>query len=59
MPPILLLRGRNGAPKGYYVLAIGYDNDNLYLEDPFRVGSISYIPIVKLNQIWNNKSAGQ
>lgn len=35
-----------------YVIVIGFDDDNFYLEDSKRLGSIAYIPREELPSLW-------
>ena len=39
---------------GHYVVATGYDDDNIYFEDPSILGSIGYIPQIELSDRWHD-----
>jgi uncharacterized protein YvpB len=36
------------------VIAIGYDEENYYFEDPSTIRSITYLPKATLANIWNS-----
>lgn len=41
---------------GHYVVAIGYDNDNIFFEDPWIHGSITYMSKADLTDRWHGKT---
>lgn len=41
---------------GHYVVAIGYDNDYIYYEDPWVIGSITYTTKIELMNRWHGNS---
>ena len=43
---------------GSYVIVIGHDQNNYYIEDPYKMGSIAYLPKQELETIWHNTYAG-
>jgi predicted double-glycine peptidase len=40
---------------GHYVVAIGYDNDNIYFMDPATIGNYTYIPVDEFLVRWHDK----
>ena len=42
---------------GHYVVAIGYDNDYIYFEDPWVIGSLTYMTKSDLLDRWHGNSA--
>ncbi|GAA2180286.1 hypothetical protein GCM10009785_10480 [Brooklawnia cerclae] len=45
------------ADDGHYVVAIGYDNENIYFEDPALLASIGRIPRDEFVSRWHDASA--
>lgn len=43
--------------EGHYVVAIGYDTDNLYFEDPSIEGAVGYIPYDEFAARWVDEDA--
>jgi len=43
---------------GHYVVAIGYDEQNIYFEDPFLLGHLGFIPREDLDARWHVDSDG-
>lgn len=43
---------------GHYVVAVGYDNDNLYFMDPSTLGVYTYIPQEEFLKRWHDKDDG-
>jgi predicted double-glycine peptidase len=41
--------------EGHYVVAIGYDDNNIYFMDPWTVGNYAYIPQIPTEMIPNKK----
>lgn len=39
---------------GHYVIAIGYDNKNIYFMDPATLGNYTYIPITEFLDRWHD-----
>lgn len=42
---------------GHYVIAVGYDQENIYFEDPSIKGSRGYIPISEFVQRWHDEES--
>ena len=42
--PILLITKTRSNEYGSYVIVIGHDQENYYVQDPFKMGSIAYLP---------------
>lgn len=40
---------------GHYVVAIGYDSDNIYFMDPATMGNYTYIPVDEFLARWHDK----
>ena len=40
---------------GHYVVAIGYDSDNIYFMDPATIGNYTYIPVDEFLARWHDK----
>jgi predicted double-glycine peptidase len=40
---------------GHYVVAIGYDSDNVYFMDPATIGNYTYIPVDEFLARWHDK----
>ena len=40
---------------GHYVVAIGYDNKNIYLMDPSTLGNYTFIPIPEFLDRWHDQ----
>jgi hypothetical protein len=58
IPPILLITKDNNNRQGSYVIAIGHDQNNFYIEDPYRMGSIAFLPKRELDAHWHNSYSG-
>jgi len=41
---------------GHYVVATGYDGENIYFEDPWIIGSIGYIAKSELPGRWHGET---
>ncbi len=62
-PVLLLIQAWPGKPvdwsrdwkDGHYVVAIGYDEDNIYFMDPSTVGNYTYIPVDEFISRWHDK----
>jgi len=44
----------NDWKNGHYMVVIGIDEDNVYLEDPYVLGSRGYIPRQEFEERWHN-----
>lgn len=42
---------------GHYVVAIGYDEENIFFEDPVLKGRRGYLPYDEFNERWHDKDA--
>ena len=40
---------------GHYVVAVGYDQDNVYFMDPSTLGNYTYIPTHEFTQRWHDR----
>ncbi len=45
---------KKGCKDGHWLIAIGYDKDNIYFEDPALTISRGYIPINELDNRWHD-----
>lgn len=45
---------KRGCVDGHWLIAIGYDKDNIYFEDPALTISRGYIPISELDKRWHD-----
>lgn len=62
-PPILVIQAWvEGTPDwpndwedGHYVVAVGYDEDNIYFMDPATIGNYTYIPIPEFLDRWHDQ----
>ena len=45
---------KKGCKDGHWLIAIGYDRDNIYFEDPALIMSRGYIPISELDKRWHD-----
>ncbi len=62
-PPILVIQAWvEGTPDwpndwedGHYVVAVGYDQDNIYFMDPATIGNYTYIPIPEFLDRWHDQ----
>ena len=54
VPIILLITKKPTADIGAYVVAIGYDSEYFYFEDPYKMGSIGYLPKNEFEEVWKN-----
>jgi predicted double-glycine peptidase len=43
---------------GHYVVAIGYDRDNVYFMDPSTLGNYTYLPNREFFDRWHDEDAG-
>jgi len=44
---------------GHYIIAIGYDDNNLYFEDPWIVGKRGYISKIDMEKRWHGRDLYQ
>ena len=40
---------------GHYVVAVGYDQDNVYFMDPSTLGNYTYIPVAEFLERWHDR----
>ena len=68
IPSIVVIQAWNSNPKvdydndwddGHYVVAIGYDEKNLFLMDPSTLGHYTYIPWDEFNKRWHDSDGEQ
>lgn len=45
------------ADSGHYVVAIGFDDDNFYFQDPALGENRGYLPIAELDKRWHDREA--
>jgi predicted double-glycine peptidase len=50
---------KNDWDNGHYVVAIGYDNKNIYFMDPATIGNYTYIPIQEFLTRWHDKEGSK
>jgi uncharacterized protein YvpB len=43
---------------GHFIVAIGYDDQNFYFEDPSLAGRRGFIPIAEFDQRWHEDDSG-
>lgn len=44
---------------GHYVVAVGYDQNNIYFMDPCTLGNYTYIPKPEFLERWHDKTTGE
>lgn len=50
-------RGYAKSKHGHYIVAIGYDDENIYFEDPLLKGKRGYMPNKEFDERWHDKDA--
>jgi predicted double-glycine peptidase len=44
---------------GHYVVAVGYDDKNVYFMDPCTIGNYTFIPVSEFMDRWHDRTTGE